>query len=101
MSNIGTKIKKYRKQKGFTQVKLAELLEVDHSFISKIESGKKIPSLFQLEKLARILSLPPSVLLEDSTLISTLRGLSERFDYDEILKGINQLLEEIKKDNHP
>lgn len=40
MSNFATLIKEARKAKGYTQRQLAELLEVDYTYLSKIENGK-------------------------------------------------------------
>lgn len=37
---IAGNIKKYRKSKGITQAKLAEMVELSHEFIRRIESPK-------------------------------------------------------------
>lgn len=39
---VGDRIKKFRKQKGLTQEKLAELAKIDYSYLNLIEAGKKI-----------------------------------------------------------
>ncbi len=68
MGNIkelfGRKIKEYRKRKGFTQAKLAELAGVDDKHISCIESGKNFPSADLLERLAKSLNVEPKDFFE-------------------------------------
>lgn len=47
-----------RAKKGWTQGKLARVAEVDSSFISLIETGRRAPSLATLETFARALGVP-------------------------------------------
>ena len=54
---LGAKIAKIRKQRGFTQEKLAEMAKVDYSYLNLIESGKKNPSIKKLAKIARALGV--------------------------------------------
>lgn len=46
------KIKDLRKEKGLSQVELAKKAETCQRMISEIESGKRIPSVKKLEKIA-------------------------------------------------
>lgn len=55
---LGAKISNRRKQKGLTQEKLAELANVDYSYMNLIESGKKNPSIKKLAKIAKVLGVP-------------------------------------------
>ncbi len=55
--------KKYRKQKGFTQIELAELLEVDRSTISKWENGENYPKINRLQEISSTLGVPVQELL--------------------------------------
>lgn len=51
--NIGAAIRTARKKNGYTQEKLAELLEVTPTHVKHIESGRRLPSveiLFQAAK---------------------------------------------------
>jgi putative transcriptional regulator len=50
-------IAQIRKQKGFTQMKLAELVGVNRFHISRIERGKSSPSLKLLMKIADALDV--------------------------------------------
>jgi transcriptional regulator with XRE-family HTH domain len=61
---IGEKLKTLREKKGYTMREVAELIEIDHTYISKIEKGK-IPSLEKLKKLCSIYDVPVSYLFGD------------------------------------
>lgn len=61
---LGQKIKNLREAQGLTQTQLASLLELDISTISKIENNKANPSMLTLYKIADILNVTPSKLLE-------------------------------------
>lgn len=52
---LGTKIKKLRKEMGYTQEKLAELANIDDKHLSKIENGIHLPTYKTLKKLSEIL----------------------------------------------
>ncbi|HJC46444.1 MAG TPA: helix-turn-helix domain-containing protein [Candidatus Lachnoclostridium pullistercoris] len=60
---IGINIKKYRKAAGFTQEKLAELLDVSTVHMSHIECGHVSMSLEVLLRLCDCLSVTPNELL--------------------------------------
>jgi DNA-binding XRE family transcriptional regulator len=50
-------IAKIRKRKGLTQMELAELVGVNRFHISKIERGKRTPSVKLLIKIADVLNV--------------------------------------------
>jgi DNA-binding XRE family transcriptional regulator len=50
-------IAKIRKRKGLTQMELAELVGVNRFHISKIERGKRMPSVKLLIKIADVLNV--------------------------------------------
>ena len=56
---IGQRIKKARKQKGFTQEKLGESLDVSTVYISQIENGKTRINLEMLIRIASVLNINP------------------------------------------
>lgn len=56
---IGQRIKKARKQKGFTQERLGEKLDVSTVYISQIENGKTKINLEMLIRIANILNINP------------------------------------------
>ena len=54
---LGAKIKKIRKSKKITQEKLAEIIDVDFGYISKLEVGQNYPSIQTLNKIADALNI--------------------------------------------
>lgn len=65
-TNIGKKIKEMRTQSGFNQSIIAEYLQVDQSFISKIEKGEREPGTDLLKKLADLFGCKLSVFLNEN-----------------------------------
>ncbi|RXA21717.1 XRE family transcriptional regulator [Methanosarcina sp. MSH10X1] len=61
---FGVLIKDARKNKSLSQEKLAEKTGLDRTFISSIETGKKIPTLTSICKLAKGLDMKASELLK-------------------------------------
>lgn len=59
---FGTKIAHERRAKGLSQEKLAEMTELDRTYISSIERGKRNVSLINIVRIAQALSCPPSEL---------------------------------------
>ena len=52
--HIVSKLKKARKEAGLNQEQVAKILDVNQSFISKIESGQYRIDIVQLQKFAKI-----------------------------------------------
>ncbi len=57
MSDIGTRIKKYRKLKKLTQKQLGQLSNTSETTIKQYETGKRQPRIEQLQKIANVLSV--------------------------------------------
>ena len=53
---LGSRIKEIRKNAGYTHEELAEIIELDVTTLSGIESGRHFPSLVSLEKIAQTLN---------------------------------------------
>ena len=51
-------IKFYRTQNNLSQQELAEKCETATNYISEIETGRKVPSIEMIEKLASVLNVP-------------------------------------------
>ena len=60
-------MKKYRKKRQFSQMKLAEILNTSTSYIGEIEINRKIPSLNMVEKIANALKIEPFRLFIDDS----------------------------------
>lgn len=54
---FGAKIKALRISKGYSQEKLAELADLDRTYIPGIESGKRNVSIIVIEKIAKAFQL--------------------------------------------
>lgn len=63
---LGRNIQKYREQKGYTQEKLAEVMNSDRSYIAKLETANRKPSLKYIFRLATALEVTESQLLDFS-----------------------------------
>ena len=60
---LGTALRRLRGASGLSQRELAHLLEVDPSYVSHLESGRRDPSVRLLRQLATHLGVPPGLLL--------------------------------------
>jgi len=63
-ARLGNRIRTLRKKHDWTQVELAEMLGIDRSYLSEIETGKKDPSLRVLKTIADGFNLTLSQLLK-------------------------------------
>ena len=54
---FGVQLKAFRESRGVSQSKLAERADFDHSYVSRLESGARMPTRDAVEKLARALDL--------------------------------------------
>lgn len=62
---LGNRVRALRLERRWTQVEMAEMLGVDRSYLSEIETGKKDPSLRVLKTIADGFKLSLSQLLRD------------------------------------
>ena len=97
--NFGLNVQKYRKLHKLTQEKLAEVVGVDATSISSIETGKYFPSAENLARIAIALNVNVADLFyfENCTskehLYSEITGLIELFRDDELrLNAIKNFL---------
>jgi len=63
---IGLRIKELRLKNKMTQEKLSELANIDISFLSEIECGKRNISLNTIEKISQALKIDVNYLLNES-----------------------------------
>lgn len=68
IKKVGIKIYDIRKQQGYTQYQLADMVNADVSTINKIEKNKANPSLDMLNRIATALGVPVAKLLEEDNL---------------------------------
>lgn len=99
MKTIGEIIREERESKGLLLREVAASLEVDPSFLSKIERGDKRPTREQISQISKVLKVSEKDLL--------LAYLSDRLVYEirnedlatEALKVAEQKIEYLKKSN--
>lgn len=64
-TEIGQRIRYYRKKKGLSQEKLAELCDFHPTYIGQLERGEKNASIESIYRLSIGLEIPITQLLED------------------------------------
>jgi transcriptional regulator with XRE-family HTH domain len=65
MNKFGEKLKSLRQQRGLTMRQLGELLEVSDSYVSKMETGDKIPNVAMVLRVANLFEVTTDVLIRD------------------------------------
>lgn len=86
-STLGKNIKKYRKLRGLTQEKVAELIELEVRTLSLIETGNNFVTSKTLSKLSDVLQVSPSKLLEDDYIDEVEQLYSDSIKALDILKN--------------
>lgn len=86
--NYGKAIKTIRAAKGISQKKLSEELQLDPSYLSRVERGERIPSTPLLEEISKKLGIPFYLL----TLLSSDKEDLKNADKEEVKKISKNLL---------
>lgn len=63
--SFGTKIREFRKSRGLSQEALADLAELDRSYIGGVERGDRNISLNNIHKLSKALNINISDIFKD------------------------------------
>jgi transcriptional regulator with XRE-family HTH domain len=61
---LGLRIKSLRKMKGYTQEKLAEIIDINPKYLSSVERGEENPTLDLLLRLAEGLKVDPHAIFQ-------------------------------------
>ncbi len=61
---VGINLRKFRRERGFSQEKLAFECGLHRTYISGVERGVRNPTVLVLEAIAEALEIPSSLLLE-------------------------------------
>lgn len=64
LKSLGLQIASRRSERGLSQEDLAGAAEMDRSFLSEIENGRKNPSVMSLVRIAKALDVQPGDLLD-------------------------------------
>ncbi|MBO6088215.1 helix-turn-helix transcriptional regulator [bacterium] len=86
---MGQRIKRIRKQKGLTQEQLAEIMDISSRNLSNIELGNSFPKPETLERFLKKMDITTQTLFSNDSVKSD----------EELIKGINFLINSIKNDH--
>jgi transcriptional regulator with XRE-family HTH domain len=75
LAGLGTRLRSLRNQNGWTPEQLSLRTDLSEPFLSRLESGRRQPSLAALITLARAYSMPLAALLEEAPVASPPRVL--------------------------
>ena len=95
---LGLRIKELRERQGLTQLKLAEILNMEASNLSKIERGVQIPKEESLEKISKALNAEVMELFnyehftDKKNLITRINGILEASDVRTVQKYYKLLI---------
>ncbi|CAH0176739.1 helix-turn-helix transcriptional regulator [Chryseobacterium sp. Bi04] len=94
--SIGSKVRKYREIKGWSQEDLAFRLDVAQTTISSIESDKSIPNSILLNKIAQELDVNINDILDErKTNINTVEKNEGVINVDTSINTFNMLSEKL------
>ena len=88
-------VRLYRKERGLSQLKLAELCDSSQTYIAEIEVGKKFPSPGMIEKMASALGVESHMLFQDAPPAGIVERVLSPSQKQEITGKIYALLEKI------
>lgn len=83
---LGMRIREVRKGRGLSQEQLAERVDVDPRFVSRIELGKAAPSLETMDAIANALGVEIRDLFEFSHLTGQTAGIEQ---LETLLEGLD------------
>lgn len=61
---LGERLRKFRIEKGFSQESFAEKTQLDRTYISGLERGKRNPSFLIIRRMAKVLEISEQQLFE-------------------------------------
>ncbi len=105
---LGTVIRKYRKERGFTQYELSEKAEISHRQVMSIENGKCFPKFETLCRIVAVLNIPPAHIFypESTSDDVALEAFVELYrtchseDQELVLATMQTLVEHLKRNRH-
>jgi len=94
--NYSRAIRTVRATKGVSQKELASLANLDPSYVSRIESGERIPTLEVVETISKVLHIPVYLLMLLASEQKDLKGVPEK-ETKEIANNLLDVLLSAKK----
>ncbi|QLY79210.1 MULTISPECIES: helix-turn-helix transcriptional regulator [Clostridium] len=96
--SIGEKIKASRKERGLTQVDLANKANISRSYLADIERNRYNPSIDVVRSIALALDTPLSFFFTEEETISGLNIELNNRDKKDISKALTETLEQLQED---
>ena len=90
VNHLGTRVREVRRMRGLSQSKLAQLMKVPRTYISKVEMSRTVPTIATLYRMASALEIEVHHLLCDARLH---RRELEVISQDPFLREVSQLVE--------
>lgn len=92
-------MKYYRKRAGLTQEKLAETIGMSASYIGDMEARERFPSAETIDKIAKALNIPASILFNENGSPNSIKSTFEK-KYaatlkEELSKRVNLAIDEV------
>lgn len=95
--SLGNRIKRLRKEKNLTQKQLADKLQTDAAYISRIEGDKQNPSIPALERMTEVLECDLSDFFGEKVNVPELEGKVEWLTFAAEMEDKNLTPEELRK----
>ncbi len=92
--DLGSTIKKIRKQKGLTQGEFAPICGITQTYLSQIETNQKEPNLSILKTIAEKLSVPLPILFFQSITEDDVQPDKKEF-FNAISPSVKEIIDEI------
>ncbi|MEP1093541.1 MAG: helix-turn-helix transcriptional regulator [Cyclobacteriaceae bacterium] len=64
LNKFGARVRDLRKEKGWSQERMAQLCRFDRTYIGRVERGERNPALKNIEKIAKVFDVPISELMK-------------------------------------
>lgn len=84
-TDLGTRLRQARLQKGYTQQHLAEKAQISLVYLGEVERGKKMPSLSSFIHIVEALSISADYILRDEL------SSGEEYVFDELTEKLRGL----------
>ncbi len=65
MKKFGEKLRHLRKQRGLTLIQVGDMLEVNNTFVSRMERGKVTPNAAMILKISHLFEITTDQLMKD------------------------------------
>lgn len=65
MERFGEKLRTLRNQQGLTLRQLGDMLDVSHTYVGRMEKGKKTPNVAMVLKISQIFGVSVDILIKD------------------------------------